>query len=71
MALSLSRFTITKALDETFILHIEDDGGTTLELEATYDQLDLITEAIDEALDEESDTQDLSSDDDDSPEEEV
>jgi len=64
MALSLARFTVTKALDETFTLHIEDDGGTTLELEATYDQLDLITEAIDEALNEETDAHDVVDDED-------
>ena len=58
MTASLARFTITKAIDETFLLNIEDDSGTTLELEATYDQLDLITEAIDEALNEEVDAHD-------------
>lgn len=58
MALSLARFTIAKAIDETFMLHIEDDSGTTLELEATYDQLDLITEAIDEALNDDVDAHD-------------
>lgn len=50
MVPSLARFTITKALDETFLLHIEDDSGTTLELEATYEQLDLISETIEEAF---------------------
>ena len=58
MAATLARFSITKAIDETFLLHIEDDSGTTLELEATYDQLDLITEAIEEALDDEGDVHD-------------
>jgi hypothetical protein len=64
MAQSLARFTITQALDETFMLHIEDDSGTTLELEATYDQLDLITEAIDEALNADVDAHDSVDDDD-------
>jgi hypothetical protein len=58
MAQSLARFTITQAIDETFMLHIEDDSGTTLEFEATYDQLDLITEAIDEALNADVDAHD-------------
>ena len=64
MAQSLARFTITQAIDETFMLHIEDDSGTTLELEATYDQLDLITEAIDEALNADVDAHDSVDDDD-------
>ena len=63
MPATLARFSITKAIDETFLLHIEDDSGTTLELEATYDQLDLITEAIDEALNDEVDAHDSVDDD--------
>ena len=46
---NLARFTIVAADDE-FQLHIEDDGGDTLELTATAEQLDLIVEALDEAL---------------------
>jgi predicted proteasome-type protease len=57
MALSLARFTITKALDETFLLNIEDDAGTTFELEATYEQLDLISEAIEEVIEMDADEQ--------------
>ena len=63
MALSLARFTIKRTLDDSFMLHIEDDSGTTLELEATYDQLDLITEAIEEALEIEADDQEAADDD--------
>ena len=63
MALSLARFTITRALDEVFVLHIEDDSGSTLELETTYDQLDLITEAIDEVINEDVDAHDTVEDD--------
>jgi hypothetical protein len=58
MALSLARFTVTKALDETFIMVIEDDSGTTLELEATEDQLETIVEAIEDAMDSEAEAQD-------------
>ena len=63
MALSLARFTIKRTLDDSFMLHIEDDSGTTLELEATYDQLDLITEAIEEALEIEADDEEAADDD--------
>lgn len=63
MALSLARFTITRTVDDSFILHIEDDAGTTLELEANYDQLDLITEAIDEALEMDADEAEAADDD--------
>lgn len=63
MSLSLARFTIKRTLDDSFMLHIEDDSGSTLELEATYDQLELITEAIEEALEIEADDQDAEDDD--------
>ena len=46
---SLAKFTITEG-GEGFRLHIEDDGGETLELIATADQLDLIAEAVDTLL---------------------
>lgn len=46
---SLARFSIVPQGDG-FQLHIEDDGGDTLELTATAEQLDLIVEALDEAL---------------------
>lgn len=58
MAQSLARFAVTKTADESFLLHIEDDSGETLELEATYDQLDLIMEAIDEQLEADADVHD-------------
>lgn len=50
MARTLARFTITDAGDD-YTLHIEDDAGDTVEMTATYEQLDLIAEAIDEHLD--------------------
>jgi hypothetical protein len=49
MAKALARFTIEPA-GEGYTLHIEDEDGDTLELEATAEQLDLISEAIDEHL---------------------
>jgi len=45
----LARFNITEA-EEGYRLHIEDDRGHTLELLADDEQLDLIIEALDEAL---------------------
>jgi hypothetical protein len=37
-------------------LHIEDESGETLDLNATYEQLDIISEAIDEQLDVDEDS---------------
>jgi hypothetical protein len=51
MAKALERFTITRAADE-YVLSIEDENGDVIELTASYDQLDLITEELDRALDE-------------------
>lgn len=45
----LARFSITEA-EDGYRLHIEDDQGQTLELLANDEQLDLIIEALDEAL---------------------
>ena len=53
-AKALERFTIARAADG-YILTIEDDAGDTSELTATFDQLDLITEELDRALDEDAD----------------
>lgn len=53
MARTLARFSITEAGDD-YLLHIEDDNGDTFEITATYDQLDVIVEAIDEHLDEDA-----------------
>ena len=50
MAKALDRLTITRAAND-FSLIIEDDSGDTIELTATYDQLDLVTEELDRALD--------------------
>jgi hypothetical protein len=54
MARKLTKFTISED-GEDYLLHIEDDGGETIEFAATYDQLDVIVEAIDRHLDEDSD----------------
>lgn len=57
MARTLSKFTITEA-GEDYMLHIEDDSGETIEITATYDQLDLLVEAIDQHLDEDAEEMD-------------
>lgn len=49
MAKALARFTIEPGGDG-YTLHIEDEDGDTLELTATAEQLDLISEAIEDQL---------------------
>ncbi len=50
MAKTLAHFSITQS-PEGYVLHLEDEDGEELELLATYEQLDLISEALDEQLD--------------------
>lgn len=50
MAKALAHFSIARS-GEDYLLTIEDSSGDTIELTADYDQLDLITEAIEETLD--------------------
>ena len=59
MAKTLSRFTIEAQDDEQFLLRIEDSEGGSLELMATYEQLDLIAESIEEHLDEDFEDADV------------
>jgi hypothetical protein len=56
MAKALAHFTI-EAAGEGYVLSIEDEDGTQLDLTASPEQLDLIAEAIEEHL--ESDVEDL------------
>lgn len=56
MAKTLSQFTISSE-GEAYVLHIATDDGETLDVNATYEQLDLISEAIDERLDEDEEDQ--------------
>lgn len=62
---ALNSFTITKSPDDVYTISIEDDDGQTLEFEATYEQLDLIKESVDEHLEDEGEDHDLVDDDDD------
>ena len=59
MAKTLSRFTIDPQDDEKFLLRIEDDDGGSLEIIASYEQLDLIAESLEEHLDEDFEDADL------------
>ena len=45
----LAKFTAIPE-GEDFQLHIEDDGGDTLELTATREQVDVIVDSLDELL---------------------
>jgi hypothetical protein len=56
MAKALAHFTIEASADG-FVLSIEDEDGTQLELTATAEQLDVIAEAIEDHL--ESDLEDI------------
>lgn len=49
MAKALSRFTIERDNDD-YVLHIEDEDGDTQLLTASFEQLDLISEALEEHL---------------------
>jgi hypothetical protein len=49
MTATLSSFRI-KRDQNSFVVRVEDDEGDVTELTATYDQLDSISEAIDEHL---------------------
>lgn len=67
MAKALATFTIERGKDD-FILHIEDEDGDTLDLTASFEQLDLISEALDEHLAFDAEDPDLIDDEDDEEE---
>jgi len=67
MAKALAHFTITRS-GEDYLLSFEDDDGDTHEFTASFEILDLITEAIEEQLD--SDEDDLLAADDDEDQDE-
>jgi hypothetical protein len=51
MAQRLKSFTVDNQGEE-YLLRIEGEDGTTAEFTASYEQLDVIAEAIDDRLDE-------------------
>ena len=50
-ARTLAQFTITTDAEGDYVLHLDDEDGETMEFTASYEQLDLIVEAIEEQLD--------------------
>lgn len=65
MAKVLAQFSIARS-GEDYLLTLEDENGDVTKLTADYDQLDLLTEAIEERLnaDEEDDVEPDEDDDD-------
>ena len=55
MARTLAQFTITPDGNGDYVLSLEDEDGETIDFTASFDQLDLITEAIDDVLDADED----------------
>ena len=51
MAKGLSTFSVTADGKGDYLISIEDEDGETSEFTASYEQLDLISESIDDALD--------------------
>lgn len=56
MTKTLSEFTITNE-GENYLLNISTDDGETLAIEASYEQLDLMVEALEETLNEDEEDQ--------------
>ena len=65
MARTLVQFSITPDSDGDYTLHLEDDDGETLEFTASFEQLDLIVEAIEEVIEDEGEDALADEDDDD------
>jgi uncharacterized protein YfaS (alpha-2-macroglobulin family) len=55
MARTLSQFTITPDGNGDYVLSLEDEDGETIDFTASFDQLDQITEAIDDLLEDDED----------------
>lgn len=68
MAKALSRFTIERDGDD-YLLNIEDEDGDTLALTASFEQLDLISESLEEPLAFDADDPDVVDDEDEEEEE--
>ena len=70
MARTLAQFTITPDGNGDYVLSLEDEEGETLDFTASYEQLDLVVEAIEEVLDSDEEEA-LGADEDEATEEEV
>ncbi|ODP38705.1 hypothetical protein [Sphingomonas turrisvirgatae] len=51
MAKTLTQFAITPTGNGDYLLNLEDEDGESTEMVASYEQLDLIVEAVQEQLD--------------------
>ncbi len=51
MAKIISSFSVTADGNGDYLINIEDDDGESTEFTASYEQLDLISDSIGEALD--------------------
>ncbi len=51
MARIVSTFTVTPDGNGDYLINIEDDDGETIDLTASYEQLDLMSDAISDVLD--------------------
>lgn len=51
MARTLTQFSINATGNGDYLLNFEDDEGESIELVASFEQLDLIAEAVQEQLD--------------------
>lgn len=52
MARTIASFTVTADGNGDYLIGIEDEDGETIELTASYEQLDLVADAIGDVLDE-------------------
>ena len=68
MARTLAQFSITPDSDGAYTLHLEDDDGETLEFTASFEQLALIVEAIEDVIDRDEEDALADEDDDEEPE---
>ncbi len=59
----LKRFHIEQNGDD-FLLRFEDDGDGTYEVTATHDQIDLILDSLDDALDADEESESVEDEDD-------
>lgn len=50
MAKTLAGISISRS-GEDYLIRLEDEGGSSAEYTASYDQLDLLAEAVEEQLD--------------------
>jgi hypothetical protein len=51
MAKTLAQFTITADGNGDYLLNLEDEDGEAVDITATFEQLDLMVEALQEQLD--------------------